>query len=620
MPVVTETTDAAAGTSTSYAMAVGDYFFGTLGTSKDSDWVRIDLTAGQTYTFGLVGVGALTDNLDDSYLQLRSGAGTKIAFDDDDGPGLNSSLTFTATVTGTYYLDVRSWNNSEAGDYGLSATVGSRASYDVTMGAGVLLRPDASWAATPGAGATLTWGIRATGPGPGGQAYDAEGVLTPYIVPSAAQIAAVQDVLAMFDGISGLNFTQVNPGGTTNSATMLVGAYSSGSDGAGAFAYYPGSTAFSDDAGDLWLNNNSVSQTSLPQGSFSHFAILHEVGHTVGLAHPSDYNAPPGASITYANHAQFIEDTHQYTVMSYFDESNTTSSFSSYPDTLLLYDIYALHQQYGADYSHHAGNTTYGFNATVGGAYDFTTNTNPVLSIWDGSGTDTLDLSGYGMAQVVDLREGRFSDIGGFTDNLSIAIGAVIENAVGGSGNDRVTGNNASNKIRGALGNDTLFGRAGFDTLIGNAGNDLLRGGVGEDILIGGVGHDVLLGGNQNDILRGGSGLDTLEGGYGRDRLFGDNGADVFVFSDQNDSAFGALPDLILDFVTGSDQIQLTGLAAAPLSLVVGGPLTGTGPSVVTREVGTNTRILIDLDGDRSVDMHINVVGTLGLTADDFIL
>ena len=565
MPVVTETTDAAAATATTYSMAVGDYFFGTLGTTQDSDWIRVDLVAGQTYTFGLVGVGALTDNLDDSYLRLRNGAGTLISEDDDSGPGRNSSVTFTASSTGSYYLDVQSWNNSKAGDYGLSVVAGSRASYDVTMGAGVLLRPDVSWAATPGTPATVTWGIRATGPAPGGAAYDGQGNIVPFEALTAAQIVAAREVMSMFEGVSGLTLTQVNPGGTTDNATMLFGAYTSTIDGSGAFAYYPGSTSFSANAGDVWLNNNSISQTSLPRGeSFSYFALLHELGHTVGLAHPGDYNAAPGVSITYANSAQFIEDSHQYTVMSYFDESNTTSSFSSYPDTLLLYDIYALQQLYGANYSFQAGNTTYGFNATVGGAYDFTTNSNPFLSIWDGSGTDTLDLSGYTMAQRVDLRAGMFSDIGGYVGNLSIAIGAVIENAIGGSGADRLTGNAAANVLDGGPGADTLDGGLGADTLDGGGGIDMvsyatatgrigarLDGGVNwgkatgdvfQNIegLIGGDFDDTLIGSNAADLLQGGGGddnivalwgNDTLAGGAGADTLNGGGGADTITYA-----------------------------------------------------------------------------------------
>src|SRR5699024_7220337 len=42
------------------------------------------------------------------------------------------------------------------------------------------------------------------------------------------------------------------------------------------------------------------------------------------------------------------------------------------------------------------------------------------------------------------------------TLNVSIAIGTIIENAVGGSGNDTFYGNNANNTIYGGAGTDTL--------------------------------------------------------------------------------------------------------------------------------------------------------------------
>ena len=589
MPVINESTDAAANTSTAYSISAGDYFFGTVEGTTAADWIEVSLTAGQIYTFGLVGVGALNDSVDDTYLRLRDSAGIQIDFDDDDGPGLYSTITFTAATTGTYYLDVQSYGASAGGDYGLSMVLGDRASYDVTMGAGALLRPDASWAATPGTGATVTWGIRATGP-----ASDASGASAPFSVLSAAQIAAAQTAVAMFDGVSGLTLTQVNPGGTTDNATLLFGGYTSATDGAGAYAYYPGSTAASSNSGDLWLNNQYVSTTSLPVGSYSFFVMLHEMGHSVGLAHPGDYNAAPGTSITYANNAQFIEDSHQYSVMSYFDESNTTTSVGGYPDTLLLYDIYALQQQYGADVTFNAGNTTYGFNATVGGAYDFTTNTNPLLSIWDGGGTDTLDLSGYSMDQTISLEAGTFSSVGGYSGNLSIAIGAVIENAVGGSGNDTITGNSADNAITGndgtdtfvmnlnrsavaitvisggyqavsSLGTDTLYGvefiqfndqLLDLSTITGGGpttGDDTLTGTNAADTISLLAGNDSYSGLGGNDSVLGNSGDDTLQGGLGDDTLLGGSGSDVMNGDD------------------GDDRIQIWTSNAGDLDIVDGG-------------------------------------------------
>ena len=52
------------------------------------------------------------------------------------------------------------------------------------------------------------------------------------------------------------------------------------------------------------------------------------------------------------------------------------------------------------------------------------------MTVYDGAGNDTIDLSGYAMAQFLSLEQGVFSDIGGFVGRFSIAYGAVIENAV----------------------------------------------------------------------------------------------------------------------------------------------------------------------------------------------
>ena len=78
------------------------------------------------------------------------------------------------------------------------------------------------------------------------------------------------------------------------------------------------------------------------------------------------------------------------------------------------------------------------------------------------------------------------------TSKATVTIGphVVIENAVGGNGNDTLTGNSAGNSLNGYNGNDTLFGGVGNDYMIGGAGNDRLFGAVGNDYLIGGAGND----------------------------------------------------------------------------------------------------------------------------------
>ncbi|WP_049205767.1 M10 family metallopeptidase C-terminal domain-containing protein, partial [Proteus mirabilis] len=67
---------------------------------------------------------------------------------------------------------------------------------------------------------------------------------------------------------------------------------------------------------------------------------------------------------------------------------------------------------------------------------------------------DTLDFSLYTVNQVINLNEGCFSDIGGLRSNISIAYNTIIENAIGGKGDDTLIGNPFDNNLIGGDGND----------------------------------------------------------------------------------------------------------------------------------------------------------------------
>ena len=466
MATIIETTDAAGSRATTYAMQLGDVFLGAF-SGAETDWVKVTLTAGQVVTFGAVGLGGPGVGVTDLALRLRGATGTVLATDDDGGPGYTPSLTYTATATGTYYLDLRSLDTGSR--YGLTATLGDMLSLTPELGAAVLYREGASWSASAGTATTLTWSFRSDGP-----AFDADGTAAPFSRLSVLQQEAAQDALLSFAQVAGVQFTQVSPGGFSDNATIRIGAYTSTSDGAGAFAYFPGSRGNTADAGDLWLNLDSVSDSDLLPGGYSWYVMLHELGHAMGLEHPGDYNAAPGVSITYANSAQFVQDSGQYSVMSYFDAVDTTAAAPAiYAQTLMMFDIKALQVMYGVNAAFNAGATVYGFNATLAGSvYDFATNDTPLLCIWDGSGFDTLNLSGHAGAQRIDLGAGKFSDVLGYRNNVSIALDCVIENATGGSGADVITGNAVANVLRGGRGADTISGGAGNDTLFGGFGAD----------------------------------------------------------------------------------------------------------------------------------------------------
>ena len=178
-------------------------------------------------------------------------------------------------------------------------------------------------------------------------------------------------------------------------------------------------------------------------------------------------------------------------------------------------DIYAVASMYGAATSTRTGDTVYGFNSNAGAVFNFGTySPAPALTIYDSGGNDTLDCSGYSAAQTIDLHAGAFSSVGGLVNNIGIALNAVIEKAIGGSGND---------------------------TLIANDTGCTLSGGGGNDTLIGGAG---------NDRLIGGTGVDNLTGG---------GGADTFVFLLGDSSAASGQHDRITDFLSGTDHIDLSG-------------------------------------------------------------
>lgn len=224
-------------------------------------------------------------------------------------------------------------------------------------------------------------------------------------------------------------------------------------------------------------------------GSYGMMTYLHEIGHALGLDHPGDYNG----SGSYASDAVYAQDTHRYTIMSYFDadaDGSATSHWSRsgewlYPETPMVHDIAAIQSIYGADHTTRSGNTTYGFGSTAGkDVYDFALNRDPILTIWDGGGVDTLNLSGFSGPQTIRLAAGSYSSVGGMTNNLGIAFGCVIERAIGGKGADAITGNTAANHLCGMAGRDTLYGGSGNDRLVGGSGNDILRGGAGTDFAV----------------------------------------------------------------------------------------------------------------------------------------
>ncbi len=456
--------------ATGFTVAIGGWAHGSISTAGDADFIAVDLVAGQSYSFAMVGIGATA--LQDGRLRLYASDGTVLLGEDDNSlPNGHALLRFTAVETERAYLQA-SAVGSLAGGYAVSASVGPKAQFDAAMITGIL-DSHASWSPARGAGVTLSYGFSDT------VSHGQPGFsqFTP------AQMELTRSLLAMFGEVAGLTFVEVNTGGYTDAATLLYGNFSA-SDGAVSWAGGPGDTGFASSAGDVWINTNGYtppSETPLP-GSFDALMMMQLIGESLGLSRPGLYAGV--GPITYATHADFAQDSAQFTVMSRFGAEETGAS-ALRPDTLGIHDVHALQQIYGANLTTRAGADTYGFGTTAGPVYDFDLNLDPMLTIWDAGGIDTLDLSRYSAAQTVSLIAGSQSSIGGFLGNLSIAFGTVIEHAFGGRGGDAITGNAAANLLRGNRGRDTLSGDQGHDTLEGGAGSDTLYGGAGNDVLRG---------------------------------------------------------------------------------------------------------------------------------------
>ncbi|HYC02733.1 MAG TPA: M10 family metallopeptidase C-terminal domain-containing protein [Azospirillaceae bacterium] len=302
-------------------------------------------------------------------------------------------------------------------------------------------------------GATVTFGFRTAAPP---ASYGQEGGA--FTAFSATQQIAARLAMGLWDDVLAPSFREAPEG----SAQILFGNTSYKS-----FQAYS-STPGEGRGGDVWVNPTMTTNQQLVNGQYGLFTLIHEVGHALGLNHPGDYDAGSGSGSSYQVEAQYRQDNQQFTAMSYFSALNNGSYHGippRYAATPLLHDVLAAQAIYGPDLTTRTGDTIYGYNSTAGrSAFDFTRTLLPVVTLWDAGGQDTLDLSGAQGNSVVDLRQGGYSDVNGYTRNIAIAFGTQIENAVGGKGADRITGNELPNLITGGAGNDTLEGGAGTDT------------------------------------------------------------------------------------------------------------------------------------------------------------
>jgi Ca2+-binding RTX toxin-like protein len=124
-----------------------------------------------------------------------------------------------------------------------------------------------------------------------------------------------------------------------------------------------------------------------------------------------------------------------------------------------------------------------------------------------------------------------------------------------------------------------------------------------------------------SDYISGGADNDTLIGGEAADTLIGGTGADTFKYQSLNDTGIGiGFRDVITDFSSAdSDLIDISTLAST-FSFLGTSVFTGTANEVNYAQIGSNTIIGVDVNGDSVLDFEIELAGLHSLMSSDFVL
>lgn len=374
---------------------------------------------------------------------------------------------------------------------------------------------------------------------------------------SSADRQLTRDLLARIESVCNVEFVEVADNATECGVLRYGYSKEPNAMNFAGYAFFPSSGAI---GGDVWIGAN---QAKAEWDFYRPDLILHETLHALGLKHPFSTGAVLPTD----------QDIIANTVMSYSTLAGSTGGYmSKYPGEPMALDIAALQYLYGASASN-AGNTRYDLASA-----DFQSGFH---AVWDAGGVDVFDASHVGRGVTLDLNEGAGSSIGVsvtamgnvagssvstvYTSTLTVALGAVIEDAIGSAFNDVLIGNAAANRLEGGAGNDRLEGRAGNDVLVGGGGGNILDGGDGMDTAVfasSGAGYTISRGA-QGVVVSGAGGTDSLSS---IERL---SFSDGWVALDLSGNAGTAAK--VIGAVLGGGGVQNASYVGLALNLLDGG-------------------------------------------------
>ena len=294
----------------------------------------------------------------------------------------------------------------------------------------------------------------------------------------SGQQAEAARALNLISSYTNLTFTQITETTTTHATIRFANTAPSSISTGTSEAYYPSTNIA---GGDIFYGGTGENPR---MGNFdSGQAILHELGHALGLKHGQD-------NFEYGTMNADRLDI-EFSLMNYPNYIGSNDGFataSTSSQTYMMYDIAALQYMYGANFNMSGQNNTYSWSASTGeefvnGASQGRPVDNHIFeTIWDGGSVSTYDLSNFSQSQVDDMRPGYWmlfssSQLADLNANAASKPSgeifaradiynaleyngdarSLIDNIITGSGNDTITENAANNTINGGAGTDTVI-------------------------------------------------------------------------------------------------------------------------------------------------------------------